>query len=111
MMKETLGEYIHKLRIEKGFTLTKLAAGLDIDQSTLSKIENNKRSLTAEILPKIASIFELELKKLEDEYYSEKIAELIYRENDSTYLLSLAQEKAKYLKIKNLQQGNLNFTK
>jgi transcriptional regulator with XRE-family HTH domain len=38
-MKETFGEYIHKLRVENNLTLTKLAAALDIDQSTLSKIE------------------------------------------------------------------------
>jgi hypothetical protein len=62
-------------------------------------------------LPKIASIFELDIKLLEKEYYSEKIAELIYKENDTIDLLNLAQEKAKHLKIKNLQQGNLNFAK
>ena len=111
MMKETLGEYIHNLRIVKGLTLTKVAAALDIDQSTLSKIENNKRSLTFETLPKVAAIFELDLNLLQKEYYSEKIAELIYREDNSADLLSLAQEKAKYLKLKNLYQGNLNFTK
>ena len=44
-MKETFGEYIHKLRVDNGLTLTKLAAALDIDQSTLSKIENGKRNI------------------------------------------------------------------
>ncbi len=48
-MKETFGEYIHNLRIENNLTLTKLAAALDIDQSTLSKIENRKRNVTEEI--------------------------------------------------------------
>ena len=43
-MKETFGEYIHRLRADSGLTLTKLAAALDIDQSTLSKIENGKRN-------------------------------------------------------------------
>ena len=36
MIKETFGEYIHKLRTEASLTLTKLAAALDLDQSTLS---------------------------------------------------------------------------
>ena len=52
-MKETFGEYIHKLRVDNGLTLTKLAAALDIDQSTLSKIENGKRNIPTEILPKL----------------------------------------------------------
>ena len=64
-----------------------------------------------ETLPKVASIFDLDLQILQREYYSEKIAEIIYREADSEDLLILAQEKAKYLKIKNLYQGNLNFAK
>jgi len=106
----TLGEYIHNLRIDKGLTLTKLAAALDIDQSTLSKIENNKRSVGLETLAKVANVFSLNFKKLELEYNSEKIAKILYKEDDSTGLLKLAQEKAKYLKIKNSLQGNINFT-
>ena len=64
-MKETFGEYIHKLRLDNGLTLTKLAAALDIDQSTLSKIENGKRNVPAEIIPKLSAFFSLDLKKLE----------------------------------------------
>jgi len=74
-MKEKFGEYIHNLRVEHGLTLTKLAAALDIDQSTLSKIENQKRNVPEEILPKLAKAFKLDIKKLEKEFYSEKIAE------------------------------------
>lgn len=108
-MKETFGEYIHKLRVENGLTLTKLAAALDIDQSTLSKIENQKRSIPEDILPKLAKVFKLNVKTLEREFYSEKIAEIIYQESDSTELLKLAEEKAKYFKTKKSRQGNLNF--
>ena len=86
MIKETFGEYIHNLRIEKGLTLTKLAAALDIDQSTLSKIENGKRSIPVEILPKLSATFNLDLKHLEHEYFSEKIAEIIYPQEEPKQL-------------------------
>lgn len=108
-MKETFGEYIHQLRSENGLTLTKLAAALDIDQSTLSKIENGKRNVPIEILPKLASVFNLDLKHLEHEYFSEKIAEIIYPQEEPKQLLLAAEEKAKYMRIKNQQQGKLNF--
>jgi transcriptional regulator with XRE-family HTH domain len=108
-MRETFGEYIHKLRVENGLTLTKLAAALDIDQSTLSKIENQKRTIPEDILPKLAKVFKLDVKTLEREFYSEKIAQIIYQESDSTELLKLAEEKAKYFKTKKSRQGNLNF--
>jgi len=108
-MKETFGEYIHNLRIEKGLTLTKLAAALDIDQSTLSKIENQKRNVPEEILPKLAKVFNLNIKRLEREFYSEKIAIIIYQEPDTSELLRLAEEKAKYFRTKRAKQRTVNF--
>jgi transcriptional regulator with XRE-family HTH domain len=108
-MKETFCEYINKLRVEHGLTLTKLAAALDIDQSTLSKIENGKRKIPMEILPKLALAFNLDLKKLEHEYFSEKIAEIIYPQKEMHELLKAAEEKAKYFRIKKHEQGKINF--
>ncbi len=109
MIKETFGEYIHRLRLDFGMTLTKLAAALDIDQSTLSKIENGKRNIPEIILPKLAKSFNLNLKELEKEFYSEKIAKIIYKEPNSNELLRLAEQKVDYLKQKNSVQGNLNL--
>lgn len=108
-MKETFGAYIHKLRSENGLTLTKLAAALDIDQSTLSKIENGKRNIPVEILPKLSATFNLDLKHLEHEYFSEKIAEIIYPQEEPKQLLLAAEEKARYMRIKNQRQGKMNF--
>lgn len=108
-MKETFGEYINKLRLDNRLTLTKLAAALDIDQSTLSKIENGKRNVPVDILPKLATTFNLDIKMLEHEYFSEKIAEMIYPSEEPGELLKAAEEKAKYLRIKKQEQGKLNF--
>ena len=108
-MKETFGEYIHKLRSDSGLTLTKLAAALDIDQSTLSKIENGKRNVPEEILPKLSIAFNLDLKELEHEYLSEKIAEMIYPQEEAQKLFLAAEEKAKYMRIKNQQQSTIKF--
>jgi len=60
-MQKTFGEYIHRLRSKAGMILTKLAAALDIDQSTLSKIENGKKNAPEEILPKLANVFSLDI--------------------------------------------------
>ncbi len=108
-MKETFGEYIHNLRTDNGLTLTKLAAALDIDQSTLSKIENGKRNVPVEILPKLSIAFNLDLKELKHEYLSEKIAEMIYPQEETQKLFLAAEEKVKYMRIKNLQQSIIKF--
>jgi HTH-type transcriptional regulator, competence development regulator len=108
-MQETFGEYIHNLRVKNCLTLTKLAAALDIDQSTLSKIENCKRNVPEEIVPKLSNIFNLDLKLLEKEYFSEKIAEIIYKEEDTKSLLELAEKKAKYFRLRRQKQGIIKF--
>ena len=90
-------------------TLTKLAAALDIDQSTLSKIENGKRNIPESILLKLAETFDLELRELEKEFYSEKIATIIYQEPNSEELLQLAEKKIEYFKQRKMVQGNLNI--
>lgn len=105
-MIETFGEHIHSLRIKNNLTLTKLAAALDIDQSTLSKIENNKRAVPEEIVPKLASFLKLDQKDLKKEYYSEKIASLIYKEANAKELFQLAEEKVQYLRSKSFKKEN-----
>src|SRR5690348_11257009 len=97
-MKETFGEYVHRLRITHDLTLTKLAAKLDIDQSTLCKIENNKRRLHEEALPKLSKIFNLNYNELRIEYLSEKIAGIVSNEAELTTVLLVAKEKAMRLK-------------
>ena len=56
-MKETFGEYIKRLRTENGFTLTQLAAKLDLDSANLSKIENNKREFDERRLTLLSEVF------------------------------------------------------
>lgn len=109
MIKETFGEYIHNLRVEASMTLTKLAAALDIDQSTLSKIENGKRPIPNSILPKLAAVFNLNIHQLEKEYYSEKIAEILYPLQEDEEMLKLAEKKATYMRNTRQKQGKLNL--
>ena len=97
-MRETLGQYIRKLRTAKEYNLTKLAAMLDIDSGALSKIENDKKKLDEKLLPKLAEIFDLDLNILRDEYYSEAIAKVLYEKQCSANVLALAAEKVKYIR-------------
>ncbi len=108
-MKETFGEYIRKLRTENEFTLTQLAAKLDLDSANLSKIENGKREFDEKRLVKLASIFDLEFDKLKAEFYSDFIAKKLYDTNCNNEVFVLAEQKIEYLKQKNLSQSKFNF--
>ena len=62
MESETFGEYIRRIREANGLPLRKLAASLDIDQSTLSKIERNERAFTLELLKPLSNALDLNYK-------------------------------------------------
>ena len=79
-------------------TLFELADCLDLDLTTVSKIENNKRKAQPDIIPKLAKQFGINLKELEMEYLSYKIAEMVIDEPFSTKVLSMAKRKIIHLK-------------
>ena len=101
-MKETFGEYIKRLRTENGFTLTQLAAKLDLDSANLSKIVNNKWEFDERRLTLLSEVFNLDISKLRTEFFSDFIAKKLYENNCDEETLVLAEEKVAYLKSKNL---------
>jgi transcriptional regulator with XRE-family HTH domain len=95
---ETFGDVIRKLREEKGLPLRKVAAHLDIDPSTLAKIERNERSANKEIVEKLAQLFSINSKVLLVSFLSDKIAYEIMEEDYTKDILKVAEEKVKYYK-------------
>lgn len=102
VQKETFGEIIRKLREESGLPLRKVAAHLDIDPSTLGKIERNERTANKEMVEKLAELFSVNSKPLIVSYLSDKVAYEIMEEEYTKDILKVAEEKVKYYKtIKN----------
>lgn len=97
---ETFGQYIRKLRNGAGYTLTQLAAKLDMDSANLSKIENGKRIFDEKKLELLAKIFSLNQTDLKNEYYAEKFVLSIIGNNVSPKSLKIAEQKIKYIKNK-----------
>ena len=100
MNTETFGERIRKLREDNNMPLRKLAAHLDIDQSTLSKIETNQRQPTKEMIPILAKVFKVDIKELKVKYLSEKILYEIQDEEHGLDALRLAEQTMTYPKLR-----------
>ena len=103
------GELIRELRKNKGLTLNKVAQYLQIDTSTLCKIEKNERSATKEIISKLSKILDVDTEKLMISFLSDKVAYEIWREENATSVLKVAEEKVNYLKSINVQQQQIKF--
>jgi transcriptional regulator with XRE-family HTH domain len=96
---------------ENGLPLRKVAAVLDIDPSTLSKIERGERSANKEMIPLLAELFKEDIETLGLILLSDKVAYDLRDEENSNEILKVAEEKIKYLKNKSLQQGKIDFDK
>ena len=92
------GKKIRELRTTKKVPLRVLAAFLGIDTSVLSKVERGQRSISREMAIKIAIFFELEPRELLVEFLSDKVAYIIYDEDNREEILKLAEIKVEYLK-------------
>lgn len=106
---ESFGELVRKLRKQNNFTLTQLAAMLEMDSANLSKIETGKRDFDNKKLLKLSQIFDLDLDELKNEYFSDRIAKKLYENNVSEKTLKLAEQKVKYYRQKNANQKELDF--
>jgi transcriptional regulator with XRE-family HTH domain len=107
--KESFGEHIRALRENQQLPLRKVAAALDIDPSTLSKIERGERSANREMLPLLADLFNESEVDLGLILMSDKVAYDLMQEENPDQILKVAEEKIKYLKNKNLQQGSIDL--
>jgi transcriptional regulator with XRE-family HTH domain len=82
---------------------------LDIDPSTLSKIERGERSVNKEMLPALAELFDESEEKLGVILLSDKVAYDLMKESNPKEILKVAEQKIEYLKNKHTQQGSLDF--
>lgn len=109
--KESFGDHIRKLREENGLPLRKVAAALDIDPSTLSKIERGERSANRSMIPIFSELFQENSETLGLIFLSDKVAHVLIQEDNPNEILKVAEEKINYLKAKRFHQGKLNFDK
>jgi transcriptional regulator with XRE-family HTH domain len=70
---ESFGSYIRRIREEKKLPLRKVAAQLDIDTSTLSKVERGDRPISIEYLKPLSQILEVDLKEIQVKFVADSI--------------------------------------
>ena len=107
--KLSFGEFLRDLRIKKDLPLRKVAADLDIDPSTLGKIERNERNPNSDLIKRMSQIYSTDLSELKVKFLSEKICYEIFEEGLDEEVLKVTEQRIKYIKSKKIKQGNLTF--
>jgi len=95
---KNFGQLILTQRKKRDLPLRKVAAALDIDTSTLSKIEKGERQANSKMIPVVADLFQLDFKELQIEYLSQKMKDdfgnEIYFAEALNLLNSIANKKS-----------------
>lgn len=73
MTMESFGENIRRLREENNLPLRKVAAQLDIDTSTLSKVERGERPISIDYLKPLSQILNTDYKELQIKFLANSI--------------------------------------
>lgn len=106
---ESIGEYIRRLRENKGEPLRKVAAYLDVDQAILSKIERGKRKATKQQIVKLAKYFGEDLKKMLIVYLSDRVLSEVQEEDYAKEALKVAEERIEYMAFKTLNKDKIKY--
>jgi transcriptional regulator with XRE-family HTH domain len=96
----TFGNTIRDIRTHMRLPIRKVAAHLDIDPSTLSKIERNERSANKNMVGKLAELFKIDYNELLIAYLSDKVASDLVEKDLSDKVLLAAKNKLKHYKAK-----------
>ena len=96
MKMAKFNDWIKNRRLELNLPLRKVAAFIDIDQSTLSKIERGERLAPLEIIEPLSQVLQVDRKKLKQSYLSEKVVSLIEHNEDAIEILKVAERRIKY---------------
>tara|TARA_R110000764_G_scaffold239963_2_gene340996 strand:+ start:327 stop:1802 length:1476 start_codon:yes stop_codon:yes gene_type:complete len=105
-MLPTFGEYIKQRRNELGFPLKKIASHLEIDTSTLGKIERDERNLSETLLSPLAEILQTEQREILNQYYSSKVTQEIKDYPNYQEVLNMVQEQLQHYFTNTEQKPN-----
>ena len=94
MKSSSFGSYLKAIRESKGIPQRIVAHRLDIDTSTLSKIELGERQISISMIQGLADVLGLDYRDLQVKYISEKIT---WEYNNQPYLKDALKETLKHI--------------
>ena len=105
----TFGEFLRKEREKKEMNQSDFGQEVGIIMTDISKIENGRKKYPFQNLQKLADFIGQELDELKTLYVADILVEEVHKYKCSDNVFSIAEEQSKYLKNKNVKQGNFNF--
>jgi transcriptional regulator with XRE-family HTH domain len=105
----TFGEFIKREREKREMNQSDFGQNIGIIMTDISKIENGRKKFPFSHLHKLAEFIQRDIEELKTIYVADILVDEVHKYECSDKVFSVAEEQSKYLKSKNLKQGNFNF--
>jgi transcriptional regulator with XRE-family HTH domain len=105
----SFGKFIKSEREKKGLSQTEFGALIKVNTPLVSRIENDKKTLSLNKIKLLAELFEMDYSFVKDLYFADKFAKEAFEYNCSDNVFVVAELQTKYFREINIQQGKLKF--
>ncbi|OXA71755.1 hypothetical protein B0A67_10395 [Flavobacterium aquidurense] len=105
----TFGEFLRGERNKRGLNQSEFGQSFGIIMTEISKIETGKKKFPFASLESLAEFLEKDYLELKNLYVADKLVEEAHKYNCSDAVFAVAENQSKYLKNKNVKQGELKF--
>lgn len=105
----TFGEFLRGERNKKGLNQSEFGQSFGIIMTEISKIETGKKKFPFASLEALAEFLGKDYLELKNLYVADKLVEEAHKYNCSDAVFAVAENQSKYLKNKNVKQGELKF--
>jgi transcriptional regulator with XRE-family HTH domain len=105
----SFGRFIKTEREKKGWSQTEFGALIKINTPLVSRIENDKKSLTSDKIKLLAELFGMDYNVVKDLYFADKFAKEAFQYDCSENVFVVAETQTKYFREINIKQGKLKF--
>lgn len=105
----TFGEFIKKEREKKEMNQSDFGQKIGIIMTDISKIENGRKKFPFANLDKLANFIGQDIEELKTLFVADILVEEVNKYKCSDRVFSVAEKQSKYLKSKNVKQGDFKF--
>ncbi|AUC84802.1 XRE family transcriptional regulator [Polaribacter sp. ALD11] len=105
----TFGEFLRSERDKKGLNQSDFGQEVGVIMTDLSKIENGRKKFPYSNFQKLAVFLNKDIEKLKNLYVADILVEEAHKYNCSDSVFSVAESQSKYLRNKNVKQGELEL--
>ncbi|MFV0592943.1 MAG: helix-turn-helix domain-containing protein [Draconibacterium sp.] len=105
----TFGEFIRSERNKRGLNQSDFGLQFGIIMTDMSKIENGRKKFPSGNLEKLAEFLEMDFMTIKNLFVADILVDEAHKYKCSDAVFSVAESQSKYIKEKNVKQGEMKF--